>query len=63
MEDKTITALFTMGLIALLEITAIIVLHINGTLLTTTVAAIAGIGGWHLKELKENKIKEFVQYA
>ncbi len=58
MNNKTILALSAMGLIAALDTVAMVVLHIDGTLLIMSATAIAGLAGYEVAKIKESEIYE-----
>ncbi len=53
MREKTILAIAAMGLIAALDIIAMVVMHIDGMLLLMSATAIAGLAGYEVAKIKE----------
>jgi len=57
MKDHTIIVLAAMIIIGVLEICAIVFLHINGALLSSVVAVLAGMGGFTLQKSRSEKME------
>lgn len=60
MQDSTAIKITAIAAITTLEAIALLVLHINGVLLTTVIAVIAGIAGYELRglALKKTEVKD-----
>ena len=57
MKDKTIITVTAIGAITAIEVAALL-MGLNGILLTVTIAAIAGLGGYEVKAVKDKVMKK-----
>ena len=57
MKDNTIILLAAIITIGVLEICAIVFLHINGALLSSVVAVLAGLGGSNWQKSRSEKME------
>jgi hypothetical protein len=58
MKDTTIIILAAMLCITVLDFTAMVLLHIDGVVLSATVGILAGLGGYNFKSWKSTAAEE-----